>query len=55
MRMKNELLASIAGLALGLAALPSVSRAAIVEMIVHGSCRNADTDLTAMRGDLTSK
>jgi hypothetical protein len=46
MRMKNEVLASIAGLVLGLAALPSVSRAAIVEMIV-------DTDTDAPVGSIT--
>jgi hypothetical protein len=46
MRMKNEVLASIAGLVLGLAALPSVSRAAIVEMIV-------DTDTDATVGSIT--
>jgi hypothetical protein len=46
MRMKNEVLASIAGLVLALAALPSVSRAAIVEMIV-------DTDTDATVGSIT--
>jgi PEP-CTERM motif len=46
MRIKNEVLASIAGLVLALAALPSVSRAAIVEMIV-------DTDTDATVGSIT--
>jgi hypothetical protein len=46
MRMKNEVVASIAGLVLALAALPSVSRAAIVEMIV-------DTDADATVGSIT--
>jgi hypothetical protein len=46
MRMKNEVLASIAGLVLGLAALPTVSRAAIVETIV-------DTDTDATVGSIT--
>jgi hypothetical protein len=44
--MKNEVLASIAGLVLGLAALPSVSQAAIVETIV-------DTDTDATVGSIT--
>jgi hypothetical protein len=41
MRTKNEVVASIAGLVLALAALPSVSRAAIVETIF-----DIDTDAT---------